>query len=74
MKRQRTLFDCISQEEGTSKRMNYDQDDCDGHVDPDEDDCDNHETQHNAISVYQPCGPTTIFVNSLRCIKDCPGV
>jgi len=23
---------CISQEEGTSKHVNYDQDDCDGHV------------------------------------------
>ena len=38
MKRQCAHFDCISQEEGTSKRENYDQDDCDGHVDLDEDD------------------------------------
>ena len=38
MKRQRALFTCISQEEGTSKRVNYDQDDCDRHVDLDEDD------------------------------------
>ena len=51
MKRQRSCFDCISQEEGTSKHVNYDQDDCDGHVDLDEDDCDNHKTQHNAISI-----------------------
>jgi len=39
-------------------------------VDLDEDDCDNNETQHNAISVYQPCGPTTIFVNSNKPVSE----